>query len=165
MMAIGGTIKAVKEAVVRTLMSGPAQVHYGQIYVESGSEFPDMTECFGGQCNGLCGAAIPGFLFLITGLHTGYVGFTAELHDEPPPVNEGWQEIVETSFHPMGEATLVGWAPSGTGRSTSPKPATGSGTAPQEWKTAQNWIPGWRESRRPIATYCCSGRPRRSRTQ
>jgi hypothetical protein len=68
-----------------------------------------MTECFGGQCNGLCGAAIPGFLFLITGLHTGYVGFTAELHDEPPPVNEGWQEIVETSFHPMGEATLVGW--------------------------------------------------------
>jgi hypothetical protein len=52
---------------------------------------------------------VPGFLFLITGLYTGDVGFTVELHDEPPPLDERWQEIVETSFHPMGEAALVGW--------------------------------------------------------
>lgn len=92
------------------VMSGPAHVHYGQIYVQSGSEFPNMAECFSGQRNGLCGAAVPGFLFLLTGLHTGDVGLTVELHDEPPPVDEGWQEIVETSFHPTGEAALVGWA-------------------------------------------------------
>ncbi|HEX3450067.1 MAG TPA: hypothetical protein VHS97_17570 [Isosphaeraceae bacterium] len=111
MMTTSGITKTVdeKEAVVRTLMSGPAYVHYGQIYVESGLEFPDMTECFGGQRNGLCGAAVPGLLFLITGLHTGDVGFTVELYDKRPPVDEGWQEIVETSFRPMGEAALVGW--------------------------------------------------------
>ncbi len=39
MMAIGGTIKAVKEAVVRTLMSGPAQVHYGRSMLRAGRSF------------------------------------------------------------------------------------------------------------------------------
>jgi hypothetical protein len=91
-------------------MSGPVWVHYGQVYVESGREFPDMAECFGSQRNGLCGAAVPGFLFLITGLHTGEVGFTVELHEEPPPADEGWQEIVEASFRPVGRAVLAGWA-------------------------------------------------------
>ncbi len=94
---------------MRTLMSQAAWVHYGQIYVASGEDQPDMGECFGGQDNGLCGAAMPGFLFLMTGLHTGEVGFTVELHEAPPPVDDGWQEIVEASFGPMGEAALVSW--------------------------------------------------------
>jgi hypothetical protein len=91
-------------------MSGPAHVHYGQIYVESGLESPDDPfEGFGGQRNRLCGAAVPGFLCLLTGLHTGEVGFTVEVHEEPPLVDESWQEIVEASFHPIGEAALVCW--------------------------------------------------------
>ncbi len=113
MTATGGITEAVgeKEAVVRTLMNGPAHVHYGQIYVESGSAFPDdpVGEGFGGQRNGLCGAAVPGFLCLLTGLHTGEVGFTVEVHEEPPLVDESWQEIVEASFHAIGEAALVCW--------------------------------------------------------
>lgn len=95
---------------MRTLMSQTAWVHYGQIYVESGEDYPDLAECFGGQSNGLCGAAMPGILFLITGLHTGEVGFTVELYDAPPPIDDNWQEIVEASFRPTGEAALVGWA-------------------------------------------------------
>jgi hypothetical protein len=94
---------------VRTLMSQAAWVHHGQIYVQSGEDYPDLAECFGGQGNGLCGAAMPGVLFLITGLHTGEVGFTVELYDEPPPVDDSWQEVVEASFQPMGEARLAGW--------------------------------------------------------
>jgi hypothetical protein len=94
---------------VRTLMSQAAWVHYGQIYVQSGEDYPDMGECFSGQSNGLCGAATPGLLFLITGLHTGEVGFTVELYDAPPPIDDSWQEIVEASFQPMGEAALVSW--------------------------------------------------------
>ena len=56
---------------MRTLMTGPAWVAYGQIYVESAEGWGELGECFGGQQNGLCGAAIGGRLFLITGLHTG----------------------------------------------------------------------------------------------
>jgi hypothetical protein len=97
----------MEEIAVRTLMSQTAWVHYGQIYVESGEDYPDLAECFGGQSNGLCGAAMPGILFLITGLHTGEVGFTVELYDAPPPIDDDWQEIVEASFRPTGEAALV----------------------------------------------------------
>lgn len=39
-------------------------VHYGQLSVESDVEIGDMGECFGGQRNGLLGAAVPGTLFL-----------------------------------------------------------------------------------------------------
>src|SRR5215472_12718518 len=91
-------------------MNEAAWVHYGQIYVQSGEDYPDLAECFGGQSNGLCGAAMPGMLFLITGLHTGEVGFTVQLYHEPPPIDDSWQEVVEASFQPMGEAELVGWA-------------------------------------------------------
>jgi hypothetical protein len=96
---------------VRALMSGSVHVHYCQIYVESGPEIPDdpFGEGFGGQRNGLCGAAVPGFLFLTTGLHTGDVGFTVELHEKPPPVDESWEEIVEVSFNLTGKAMLMGW--------------------------------------------------------
>lgn len=94
---------------MRTLMAGNAWVHYGQIYVQSGTDLPELSECFGGQENGLCGGAVPGYLFLITGLHTGAVGFTVELHDERPPLDATWEDIVEVSFRPAGAASLVGW--------------------------------------------------------
>jgi hypothetical protein len=84
-------------------------VHYGQLYVLSGQEAPEPAECLAGQRNGLCGAAVAGVLFLNTGLHTGRVGFSVELHDTRPPVDEAWEEIVEASFQPAGEASLTCW--------------------------------------------------------
>jgi hypothetical protein len=96
-----------------TLMSGDAWVHYGQIYVDSGSSTPELTECFAGQRNGLCGAAVPGFLFLITGLHTGRIGFSVELLDVPPELDAGWEDVVEASFRPQGDTALVGWGGQG----------------------------------------------------
>ena len=63
-----------------TLVSQDVWVTYGQFYVASGPGMHGLLEeCFAGQRNGLCGAAVPGFLFLITGLHTGEVGLTVEL--------------------------------------------------------------------------------------
>lgn len=96
-------------------MSGDVWVHYGQIYVQSEHTdprvpHPELHECFAGQQNGLCGGAVPGCLFLITGLHTGTVGFVVELHDQPPALDDSWEEIVEVSFRSVGEASLVGWA-------------------------------------------------------
>lgn len=93
---------------MRTLMTGPAWVEYGQIYVASGDRSPDVPESFGGQQNGLCGATIDGTLFLVTGMHTGRVGFSVELYDDAPPVDDSWEEIVEASFRPAGEAVLRG---------------------------------------------------------
>ncbi|MFJ3966109.1 hypothetical protein [Streptomyces sp. NPDC090036] len=63
------------------------------------------------QSGGLCGAAVPGVLWLTTGLHTGRVGFTVEVHDEAPPLDPFWEDVVEVSFRPLSERTsLVQWA-------------------------------------------------------
>ncbi|MCW2864990.1 MAG: hypothetical protein JWP48_6698 [Actinoallomurus sp.] len=96
--------------MVRTFVSGQVHVHYSQIYVESGDDHPDLEACFAGQSNGLCGAASPGTLFLTTGLHTGSIGFTAELHEGPPPLDDIWEEVVEASFTPeSARVALVEW--------------------------------------------------------
>lgn len=112
----GGWCRCIKRrAAVRTLLSGDVWVHYGQIYVRSGqadrhAPDPELHEYFAGQQNGLCGGAVPGCLFLITGLHTGTVGFVVELHDQLPILDDSWEEIVEVSFQPVGEASLISWA-------------------------------------------------------
>lgn len=101
---------------MRTLFSQEIHVHYGQLYVESDPEGADtdMDESFGGQSAGLCGGAVPGLLFLQTGLHTGDVPFTVELHQREPDLGglwDSWEEIVEVSFRPVSEETqLVQWA-------------------------------------------------------
>ena len=96
---------------MRTLFTGEPFVAYAQIYVDGSGSQPCLDECFAGQANGLCGAAVPGFLFLITGLHTGNVGLTIESHDAEPPLDDTWEEIVEASFRPRGQRVgLCQWA-------------------------------------------------------
>jgi hypothetical protein len=61
--------------------------------------------------NGLCGAAVPGSLFLMTGLHTGHVDFRVELHGAEPPIEAAYEEIVEVPFRPLSEdVSLVEWS-------------------------------------------------------
>jgi hypothetical protein len=81
------------------VFAGPLHVHYGQAYILSGdSDVPDLEDAFRGQVNGLCGTAVSGAMFLITGLHTGHVGFTVSVSASPPELDRSWEEIVETSF-------------------------------------------------------------------
>jgi hypothetical protein len=97
---------------MQVLFAGGVHVHYGQVYVQSGWEIPSdpLTAAFAGQQNGLCGAATRGFLFMVTGLHTGRVGFTVERHDLRPPVDDSWEDVVEVSFRPTAdEVALVQW--------------------------------------------------------
>ncbi|SEL99682.1 hypothetical protein [Streptacidiphilus jiangxiensis] len=98
---------------MRVLVSGEVHVNYGQIYVESDEDGDgtDLHDAFTGQGGvGLCGGGQAGALFLITGLHTGSVGFTVESHDSPPPLDEAWEEVVEVPFRPLSEKTvLVEW--------------------------------------------------------
>ena len=62
--------------------------------------FEGLTESLGGQANGLCGAAVPGLLFLTTGLDTGHTRVTVEVLDAPAPIGDDWEEVVEASFRP-----------------------------------------------------------------
>lgn len=96
---------------VRTLFDGHIHVHYGQIYVESTDDVDWSDKHSAGQSNGICGAAIPGLLHLVTGLHTGTTVLTIELHETRPPLDDAWDEIVEVSFRPESTAShLVQWA-------------------------------------------------------
>ncbi|HEX8347573.1 MAG TPA: hypothetical protein VF657_22990, partial [Actinoplanes sp.] len=84
-----------------TLFDGLVEVNFRFINVHTAAgplDFEVGEECRG-QRNGLCGAAVPGLLSLVTGLHTGEVGVTVERHDAEPPLDETWEEAVEVSFH------------------------------------------------------------------
>ena len=85
---------------MEVLFEGEVDVHYRFINVHHVLRDPDweIGEEYRGQANGLCGAAVPGLLSLVTGLHTGEVGFTVELHAAEPPLDDAWEEIVEVSF-------------------------------------------------------------------
>lgn len=79
-------------------LDAPRFVHYGQIYLLSpGCEPVLPEEAFAGHRNGLCGGGVKGGLFLVTGLHTGYVQMRIEIHAMEPPVEDAWEEIVEAS--------------------------------------------------------------------
>ncbi|MGP2435770.1 hypothetical protein [Streptomyces sp. JW3] len=101
---------------MRTAVRGEVWVEYSTTYVESDPDgrIPLRDEAFAGQSQGLCGAAAPGFLWLITGLHTGSVGFTVELHEQEPALDPAWEEAVEASFRPMSAQTLLAPEDSGT---------------------------------------------------
>jgi hypothetical protein len=100
------TIKSLPELILTLwriemtrVFEGKIHVHYSQAYVLVG-EIGDLDfyDAFRGQANGLCGAAVRGALLLVTGLHTGQVGFTVDVLDAPPPLDNTWEEIVEVSF-------------------------------------------------------------------
>jgi hypothetical protein len=83
----------------KVLVDHSIEVDYGQLYVESfESAGADTDAAFAGQRNGLAGAGVPGFLFLVTGLRNGPVDFTAQRHSAEPPLEDGWEDIVEVSF-------------------------------------------------------------------
>ncbi|WP_331769547.1 hypothetical protein OG948_37985 (plasmid) [Embleya sp. NBC_00888] len=86
---------------MRTVFEGSVRVAYSQMYVDSRVQGAAIEgDHRAGQANGLCGAAVEGFLFLVTGMHTGSVGLTIEVHDGPPAVDGRWEEVVEAPFTP-----------------------------------------------------------------
>lgn len=95
---------------MRTLYAGNLHVSYSQFYLMTDMwSSDDMQAVFAGQANGLCGAGLAGGLWLITGLHTGSVPVAVEEHDIAPPVEAGWQEIVEVSCVFGAPSAFLGW--------------------------------------------------------
>ncbi|GIE91614.1 hypothetical protein [Actinoplanes regularis] len=83
----------------KVLLENPVEVGRGQLYLTSDeSLWPTAELAFAGQHNGLCGAAQAGALYLMTGLRHGLVGFTVELHDRKPALDDKWTEVVEVSL-------------------------------------------------------------------
>lgn len=95
------------------VFDGRIDLSYGQFYFY-GEDYEgegDLAAGFVGQNNGLCGAAEPDALWLLTGLHTGNVALTMELLSTEPPIDDSWEEIVEATL-PVGERTtfsLIEW--------------------------------------------------------
>jgi hypothetical protein len=85
---------------MRSLFSGDLPVAYGQFYLVAADHemVSDLNAAFSGQVNGLCGAAVPGELFFVTGLHTGTTALSVEAHDARPQLGDQWEEVVEVSF-------------------------------------------------------------------
>jgi hypothetical protein len=90
------------------LFDADVPVHYGFINLLGVDEEDqaDLMDTRAGQVNGLLGAAVPGQLSLVTGLHTGRVPLVVRWHDTVPAVGDEWEEVVEVSFQPP-EADLL----------------------------------------------------------
>lgn len=91
------------------LYDGPLEVHYGYFYVVPRDTLvDDLLAARAGQSNGLLGAREPHRLAGITGLHTGAVSIRVEWTPDEPPVEAGWEDVVEASVDLTdGEHTLV----------------------------------------------------------
>lgn len=90
------------------LFDAEVHVHYGFIHVDSGvGGWDGKVEHRAGQRNGLLGAVQPGFLLILTGMHTGLVPLRVEAHEGAPPIDETFEEVVEASCDLRGpELTL-----------------------------------------------------------
>ncbi|WP_448719924.1 hypothetical protein [Microbacterium natoriense] len=94
-----------------TLFDGLIWTSYRQLLLVSGTASePSPEEAFIGQSNGLCGAAVAGTLFLVTGTHTGEIPVRVTRWDAAPELGD-WEEIVEADLVVgEGATTLAGWA-------------------------------------------------------
>ncbi|MBO3083014.1 hypothetical protein [Cellulomonas fengjieae] len=88
---------------MRVLLDELVSVDYGFMTIEpfGGALSPKLSESRGGQRNGLCGAALPGALSFVVGLNTGSVPVRIELHDDAPPPDPDWEDVVEASLTPV----------------------------------------------------------------
>jgi len=88
-----------------------AQVHYGQLYLLDGAAELPAFEVLQTASVGLVGVE-PGAALMVTGLHSGTVGFMVSVAvNAPQPELDAYEDVVEISFESRdGTASLVGWA-------------------------------------------------------
>ena len=100
------------------------RVSYAQVYLRDGNPFPVEPVIQPGGV-GLISSR-PGCAVLLTGLHTGHVGFTVAVATEDPGPDLSYEDIVETDFVARtGELMLDEWG--GSGRHPLPRLPAGPG--------------------------------------
>ncbi|SCE65873.1 hypothetical protein GA0070607_0052 [Micromonospora coriariae] len=105
-------------------------VHYGFLEIaddQSWGRTDWANVFFGRRPTGLI-ATSPGEVFLVTGRHTGTVGFTVRVNDgDPGPDLEGFEDVVEVPFEALrSELRLFQWA--GEKSHTLPRLSAGPGS-------------------------------------
>jgi hypothetical protein len=88
----------VEDAGMTVLFDDDVHVHYRFLWLAAAADPLPDGDPHAGQNNGLCGAAVPGALGMVTGLHTGSVPVRVEALDAQPPLDEVWEDVVEVSF-------------------------------------------------------------------
>jgi hypothetical protein len=83
---------------VAVLFDDELFVHFGFIHLMPVEAAPDLMKARAGQVNGLLGAAELGALSMVTGTHTGRVGFRLEQLKSEPRLAQDWEDVVEASF-------------------------------------------------------------------
>ena len=89
------------------LLDTDVHVHYGFLWLTAAEDPLPEGDPRAGQENGLCGAAVPGALGMVTGLHTGAVPVRVEALDAAPPIDEEWEDVVEVSFRAPDRACML----------------------------------------------------------
>lgn len=95
-----------------TAFDGQVWVHYGQVYLQDdGPTTPDWDRSFTANPVGIIGV-YGGDAIMITGLHTGHVGFRVVIGASDPGAElAGYEDVVEIDFNPVTAAvSLVEWA-------------------------------------------------------
>ena len=80
------------------VFDGRMGVEYGQAMFHAGGGDDtdgDLDGYFAGQLNGMLGAAVPGYIHIMTATHTGEVPFVVEVLDSEPPVDDSYEDIAE----------------------------------------------------------------------
>jgi hypothetical protein len=116
------------------LFDADVPVHYGFINLLGADEEDqaDLMDTRAGQVNGLLGAAAPGQLSLVTGLHTGRVPLVVRWHDTEPALGDEWEDVVEASFEPpQADLLVTSFQDSSCGCRRCA--VCGHGTAPARW--------------------------------
>lgn len=94
---------------MRVLFDAEVGFHYGFAWFDTGvGTDADLSAVRSGQANGLLGAAEPGLLSMVIGMHSGQVPVRIEFHESAPAVEDGWDDVVEASLDARGpDATLA----------------------------------------------------------
>lgn len=92
----------------RVLFEGRTLVDYGNFELAREEAWEDSCEGFrSGRVNGLLALGDPGNLFLMTGTYFGDVPVRVSLHEEPPPVDDAWQDVVEAPWETDGSEVIL----------------------------------------------------------
>jgi hypothetical protein len=91
------------------VFEGTVDVDYGQAWVVGADAQPPayIGEAFVGQSNGMLGAAVPGFLLLMTSRSSGAVPIRVTIDSGEPPLDDMWEECVEATFTPQGPTVTL----------------------------------------------------------
>lgn len=88
---------------MQNLYNSALGVEYGQFYIIPDEDNFDVDawdpdSAFENQQNGLCGAAVNGHVFFVTGIQNGTISVDVQLCEACPELDESYEEITEVSL-------------------------------------------------------------------